>query len=374
MNALSYIGWLTAIGGTLLSVWVTAKQLLLITVRLNANDSLKLSQYLSGKRRHEFILNEEFDSNHRNTPKVFAKLMLVGRLALWYSSEERLLTTGHDSKEYVAELTLLRFQRDRLRALLEATLATSSTQQPDVSVVQPYGYFYQLGQVSDHNLQSDRINLPDDVYEQIDREIAACAGGQQAKTGLLLHGLPGNGKSSLFRHFAAKYNLPINMFQLESFYTNRDIMSMFAKIPPRCIVLFEDFDSAFDGRQCLLGAQQAQPGTPAPASPSVGFTFDSILNGLDGVYSRYEGVVFFMTANALNKIDDAIKNRPSRFKYCIEVGNPSRAMVKTVLNGHDAQWGDKVYGHNLDRLCWLRDLLDSGADPALIERQLRPAQ
>jgi hypothetical protein len=52
-------------------------------------------------------------------------------------------------------------------------------------------------------------------------------------------------------------------------------MAMFSQITPNSIVLFEDFDNYFNGRECILGS----------GNTGIRFTFDIILNGLDGVYN-----------------------------------------------------------------------------------------
>jgi len=103
------------------------------------------------------------------------------------------------------------------------------------------------------------------------------------------------------------------IFTLNPDWTNHDLLLLFAQIPKKCIVLFEDFDNYFDGRKCILGGGE---------NKQIKFTFDIILNGLDGVYNTYENVVFIMTVNDISKVDDALKNRPSRFKFTREFNNP----------------------------------------------------
>jgi hypothetical protein len=119
--------------------------------------------------------------------------------------------------------------------------------------------------------------------------------------------------TSLIKYLAAKYRLPLMIFTLNPDWTNHDLLLIFAQIPKGCIVLFEDFDNYFDKRTCIIGGD----------NKSIKFTFDIILNGLDGAYTTHENVVFIMTVNDLDKVDEALKNRPSRFKYVKHFANPS---------------------------------------------------
>jgi ATP-dependent 26S proteasome regulatory subunit len=145
------------------------------------------------------------------------------------------------------------------------------------------------------------------------------ANGSVKKTGILLHGKPGNGKTQFVKYLARKYLLPIHVVYLRPDYDNYDIARMFSEVPRRCIVLLEDFDNYFNGRECLMKNDQVR------------FTFDSVINALDGVHNDYRGVVFVMTANDIDKIDDSIKNRPSRFKFVKEVCPPDFDLRMKVL-------------------------------------------
>ena len=79
----------------------------------------------------------------------------------------------------------------------------------------------------------------------------------------------------------------------------------------------------------------------------VKFTFDIILNGLDGVYTTHENVVFVMTVNDITKVDSALRNRPSRFKYTRHFDNPSFDVRKKIL---PEEWAKSTDGLNLDQV------------------------
>ena len=112
-------------------------------------------------------------------------------------------------------------------------------------------------------------------------------------------------------------------------------------LPSRAIVLFEDFDNYFDDRKCIL------------PSENIKFSYDILLNCLDGVYNDYKETIFFMTVNDITKVSDALKNRPSRFKYVREFGNPSRELRCELLGS--IEYADEVGDVSLDEIFKLRD-------------------
>ena len=77
---------------------------------------------------------------------------------------------------------------------------------------------------------------------------------------------------------------------------------------------------------------------------------------MDGVYNNYEQVAFFMTANDIEKIDDALKQRPSRFKYVRNFDNPSCSIRKRFLG----DWEGEVEDMNLDQLIRMGEFKELG--------------
>ena len=70
---------------------------------------------------------------------------------------------------------------------------------------------------------------------------------------------------------------------------------------------------------------------------------------MDGIYNDYKQVVFIMTANDINKIDDSIKLRSSRFKFVREITPPSYETRFSILGDEelakltDGMTIDKIY-------------------------------
>ena len=117
------------------------------------------------------------------------------------------------------------------------------------------------------------------------------------KTGILLHGEPGTGKSSSVVALANHFCMDLYMISLSSVKTSEDLTSLFSQIPPSSILLLEDIDLATDA-------------TTGDGSTSDGVTSSDLLNILDGVMSPH-GLITVMTTNNYDNLLPALK-RPGR--------------------------------------------------------------
>jgi hypothetical protein len=114
------------------------------------------------------------------------------------------------------------------------------------------------------------------------------------RLGVLLHGQPGCGKTSLVRAIGRDLNLPVMSFDLSSF-DNRDFEENWTRMLGRapCIALLEDIDSVFHGRENILGENGG------------GLTFDCLLNSIGGIKDA-SGVLLFITTNCPETLDEAL--------------------------------------------------------------------
>jgi ATP-dependent 26S proteasome regulatory subunit len=177
--------------------------------------------------------------------------------------------------------------------------------------------------------------------------------GGKGKSSALLYGKPGTGKTRLIKYFSLKYNLPIYSIFLNPEYNNLDILVMFNDIPEKCIVLFEDFDNYFNKRECVMKNNEVK------------FTFDSLLSVLDGVYNEYNQVFFFMTCNDINKIDDSIKDRPSRMKFVTEITGPNYENRLHILDGN-IELTEATEDMTTDRVFFVKSLMYTHTNDEII--------
>lgn len=328
---------------SLVGAWAFVKYVLLVEIRVDASTFKAIYDYFRDEPK--FILSEEFTSETRH-PVQFA-MMSFSRKSPWFylNHSERLMQAGWQGKEHVTVLSCPRWRYGRVKAFLSVELKESSfrTNGVPVQVLMPWG-MDRIGSLKCHAPEPARDRCE---WEDIDVEVGEVAAGSRQKTGAILFGPPGNGKTSFVRHLATKHRLPIVIFTLDPQWGNHDLMLMFSGLPQRCILLMEDFDNYYKGRNCLL---QSSPGQ------GVRFTYDVILNGLDGVYNTYAGVVFVMTVNDIDSVDEALKNRPSRFKFTRLFGNPSAETRKSLLG----DWSEPAHGLNLDQVFRLSEYKAKG--------------
>ncbi|KAF2627571.1 P-loop containing nucleoside triphosphate hydrolase protein [Macroventuria anomochaeta] len=150
-------------------------------------------------------------------------------------------------------------------------------------------------------------NLIDDVQGFFDNQELYAQFAVPWKRGVILHGVPGNGKTvSIKALMASLYNRPdpIPSLYVKSFETNcqteqyaiRKIFQQARSMAP-CLLIFEDLDSLVndDIRSYFL-------------------------NEVDGLESN-DGILMIGSTNHLDKLDPAISKRPSRFdrKYHFKI-------------------------------------------------------
>lgn len=326
-----------------LGLWAFCKYVVFIETRVDGNTFKTLYDYFKDERK--FVLYEEFTSEVQY-PVFYSVFCFPKKVPCFFMTRnERLFQAGWQSKDYLTVITCFRWDYKKFRTFLSVGLKDASFMNSGVPVrlLLPYG----TDKIGSLKLKMIEPVIDSCLWRDIDNEIVEMLAGKKIKTGAILHGLPGTGKTSLVKYLSTKYELPIMIFTLNPEWNNHDLLFMFSNIPSKCIVLMEDFDNYFDKRQCTMGSDKNY----------IKFTFDIILNGLDGVYNTYDKVAFIMTVNDIEKVDDALKNRPSRFKFVKKFDNPS---FETRCNILSEDWAQLSAGMNLDQIYRLKEYKDQG--------------
>ena len=157
-----------------------------------------------------------------------------------------------------------------------------------------------------------------DVQSFLSRKTWYTQRGIPYRRGYLLHGAPGSGKTSFIKALAGHLRHSICLMNLaERHITDASLLRAINNLPSQSIVVFEDVDAAFCGRD----------GSDDLLKPSV--TFSGLLNALDGVASA-EPCIIFMTTNHLERLDPALV-RPGRIDRIFELGDAKAEQVKELF-------------------------------------------
>jgi hypothetical protein len=132
------------------------------------------------------------------------------------------------------------------------------------------------------------------------------------RRGYLLHGPPGNGKSTAVRAMMCSRGLSAFTMRLfDERTSDGDLDELFdaAQKERPAMILFEDLDRAF----------------PRTGESPTNVSLQYLLNCLDGVATG-EGIVVVATANQPSLLDPAILRRPGRFDRVVNFPNPSATL------------------------------------------------
>jgi chaperone BCS1 len=132
--------------------------------------------------------------------------------------------------------------------------------------------------------------------------------------GYLLHGPPGNGKSSLAHVLASELGTNISVANPSHFSDDAQMTSCLSRVPRGHVLLLEDIDACFDGREARTGVK---------------ITFNALLNALDGVTAA-DGRIVVMTTNHYDRLDPAL-TRPGRADVHALFANASRDQAAEIF-------------------------------------------
>lgn len=326
---------LLLVGGSFLAIITFVKVLFLVRIRLNSQYGSVLYDIIKSNN-HYFVIDEEI--SERSLPNIFNCITYINKSLIYFSIEERILKTGQNSTDIISFITLFRWKRKKIidfiknNTKIENKISLYLLQNWEAEKI---GEFNNISHIdTQYIIQEQFIDIEKDISKIIDKKLN--------KLGILFYGKPGNGKSFTIKYFSLKYKLPIYIVNFNSDTENNSIIRMFSHIRGPSIVLFEDFDNYFNNRKCLFQKSK--------------FSFDVILNVLDGAYSQHNNVIYFMTANDINKIDEALKERPSRFKYVKEIKTPDRNLREKMFD-YDDNIIKLTEGYNLDILLTIKEKL-----------------
>jgi chaperone BCS1 len=146
------------------------------------------------------------------------------------------------------------------------------------------------------------------------------------KLGFLLHGKPGNGKSSLAFAIAKTYDK--NIYKINLTVDKTSFMNQIIEISQGSVVVIEDIDT------CTLSHDRSNVDAPktdetkskTPDKLSLG----DILEVLDG-YCFLQNCIIIMTTNFIDRLDSALI-RSGRMDHKIQLENVSKEQITQIIS------------------------------------------
>lgn len=134
--------------------------------------------------------------------------------------------------------------------------------------------------------------------------------------GILLHGEPGCGKSSLIHSVASELQRSIQYLNFGSIEKDKHLMELLAgpRDWSKVLLVIEDIDAA----GVKINRDKASDDEAAPSEKGSDVTLSTLLNVLDGLLCP-DGLVVIATTNHPDRLDPALR-RPGRFDQNIELG------------------------------------------------------
>ena len=159
-------------------------------------------------------------------------------------------------------------------------------------------------------VETDLVRFFNPEVEAIYREL-----GVPYRRGVLLHGPPGNGKTSLIRLIGARLpKVPVLVLRPDDDFDTgalEEVVRRWTRQAPAILVI-EDLNWLLEK-----------------------VNVSTFLNLLDGIESPATGgLLLIATTNHPDKLDGAVNNRPGRFDVVIEVSPPEKPMRRSFLRRH----------------------------------------
>lgn len=209
-----------------------------------------------------------------------------------------------------------------------------------------------------HSVTADDLVLPGDVKDLVERSIVGFFKHQDAlrklgvdlKRGILFHGHPGTGKTSISLYLAGLLpNFTVCFVSGQRLLYPREICRMARYLQPT-IVVFEDID--------LIAQERDRNGLAT--------VLGELMNQIDGCEPA-DQVLFILNTNSLDRLESAVRNRPGRVDQIIHIPLPDAAARADLMRLFARHL--KLAADTLDRV----SAATEGATPAMLKEVIKRA-
>lgn len=168
----------------------------------------------------------------------------------------------------------------------------------------------------DKVIMKDKQKIINDLETWLSSEDWYNDRGIAYKRGYCFYGPPGTGKTTLALAMAHEAGRDVYSLNLNCIDDDSKLAQLFANIPNNAVLLIEDIDKAFAGRDNVSDKSKV--------------SFSGILNCLDGALYKH-GLISIVTTNHIEKLDPALL-RVGRMDVKVEVKRPEAAEISEFMS------------------------------------------
>lgn len=238
-----------------------------------------------------------------------------------FSRAEKDASMTKETKESIELKTIGRSQAQFLDLIEEVTPSEEKDEVTDIFRWSTTDHYWKR-QGEQASRRFDSVILPqktkDDITHHIETFLAErewyLEKGIPYRTGIVLHGVPGTGKTSLVRGICERFDKSLYVINLNTL-TDQALEEAFGALPRGSVVLMEDIDTYSITNERKEGVKPSS--AEAMSEVIGGLTLSGLLNAIDGIVAS-DGRILIATTNHLEKLDPALI-RKGRFNLSVNI-------------------------------------------------------
>lgn len=266
------------------------------------------------------------------TPGYGNHLFWNNRSLLWFSRDlVKDVSSYNGTPMESIHISALGFTRNKMEKIFQEVKKSAENTEKKIYTWSSNDYWSELKIQKPRSL--DTVFIEKTQKERIVKHIDWYVNNQEwyqkrgipYRTGVLLYGIPGTGKTSLIQAIASKFNLDIYIMNPSDVPTEDSLRRAVAYMHKQSILLMEDADSnvANTRKEEIATKQLKTPKTDTPKEEKKetkigGVSLSAVLNAIDGIAAG-DGRILFMTTNHVEKLDPALI-RSGRIDIKVELG------------------------------------------------------